>query len=282
MKKILVPVDFSKPSLNALSVACQLAVRANAGIDLLHVNVMASHTMSDPYDDFPAAVAASEAYHKEATERIEVLKATILKEPAYSSLRVEAKVIGGSMIPIIKELVTEDGIDLIVMGTLGASGWKELFLGSNTERVIRHAPCAVLVIPEGIDTLAIKRVMVPSTLQEDQKGVFETVKSWDDLLGFKVEVLYINDPLYALAPGDVQSEKDRLVLGAGLTGVSLHQYGQVLHEEDAIQDFAKKAKADLIVMGTHQRRGLSHLLFGSIVEDTVNHSHVPVLSVPIK
>ncbi len=282
MKKILVPVDFSDASLNALNVACHLAVRTHARLYVLHVNEMAPYIMSVPRYDFPAAAVAAENYNKEADERIQALKSVLLDTAGFGKLHVEVAVKEGLMISVVKETVEKEGVDLIVMSTLGASGWKEVFVGSNTERVIRHASCAVLVIPDGMDDIKIKHVLAPTTLKPDQKGVFETIKAWQDLLDFDVHLLYVNDPLYALAPGDVAAAKDELVERTGLRKTTLHRYGQTLYEEEAILHYAFKEKANLIVMGTHQRRGLSHLLFGSITEDTVNHTHVPVLAVPIE
>ncbi|MDZ4680632.1 MAG: universal stress protein [Saprospiraceae bacterium] len=281
MKKILVPVDFSDASLNALNAACHFAVRTNASLYVLHVNEMVPYILSVPRYDFPAAAVAAEQYNKEADERIQALKSVVLGTAGFGKLKVEVAVKEGLMISVVKETVKKEGVDLLVMSTLGTSGWKEVFVGSNTERVIRHASCAVLVIPDGMDELKIKRVLVPTTLKPDQRGVFETVKTWQDLLDFDVHLLYVNDPLYALAPGDIEMAKDELVAQTGLRKVTLHRYGQTLYEEEAILHYAFKEKANLIMMGTHQRRGLSHLLFGSITEDTVNHTHVPVLAVPI-
>ncbi len=282
MKKILVPVDFSDASLNALNAACHFAVRTNASLYVLHVNEMAPYILSVPRYDFPAAAVAAEQYNKEADERIQAVKSVLLSTPGFGKLNVEVAVKEGLMISVAKETVKKEGIDLIVMSTLGASGWKEVFVGSNTERVIRHASCAVLVIPDGMDELKIKRVLAPTTLKPDQKVVFETLKAWQDLLDFDVHLLYINDPPFALAPGDIETAKDQLVEQTGLRKVVLHRYGQTLYEEEAILHYAFKEKTNLIVMGTHQRRGLSHLLFGSVTEDTVNHTHVPVLAVPIE
>lgn len=282
MKKILVPVDFSDASLNALNVACHLAVRTHARLYVLHVNEMAPYIMSVPRYDFPAAAVAAEHYNKEATERIEALQSVLLTTPGFGKLHVEVAVKEGLIISVITETVKKEGIDLIVMSTLGASGWKEVFVGSNTERVIRHAACATLVIPDSIDELKVKRVLVPTTLKSDQKVVLETVKAWQDLMGFDVHLLYINDPLNTLSPGEIEIAKHELVEESELQKTSLHRYGQTLYEEEAIQHYAYESKADLIVMGTHQRHGLSHILFGSVTEDTVNHAHVPVLAVPVK
>ena len=148
------------------------------------------------------------------------------------------------MIPVLRSVNEEEGIDLIVMSTLGASGWKEVFVGSNTERVIRHATCPVLVIPDGVHELKIRRVLVPSTLKPDQKIVFKTAKVWQDLLGFDVQTLYINDPLNAPTLGSIEAEKNRLVEEASLKHVYLHIYGQTLNEEAAILAYAKEAEAE--------------------------------------
>lgn len=282
MNKILVPIDFSDASINALKLAAQLAVRADASLYLLHINEMAPYVIPVSEYAYTASAAVDvEEYDKAAESRMQNLKAEILGEPRFSKLNIETEVREGLMIPVLRSVNEEEGIDLIVMSTLGASGWKEVFVGSNTERVIRHATCPVLVIPDGVHELKIRRVLVPSTLKPDQKIVFKTAKLWQDLLGFDVQTLYINDPLNAPTLGSIEAEKNRLVEEASLKHVYLHIYGQTLNEEAAILAYAKEAEADLIVMGTHQRHGLSHLMFGSITEDTANHAHVPVLTVPI-
>ena len=281
MKKILVPVDFSDAATNALQVAAQLAVRADASLYLLHVNETAPYIVPVSEYAYTSSTMDVEAYDQEANNRIQNLKAVLLTDPRFSQLTIETVVEEGLMVSVVSRMADLKGIDLIVMGTLGASGWKEALVGSNTERVIRHAACPVLVIPQGVSTLDVKRVLVPSTLKPDQKGVFQVVKAWQDLLGFEVLALYVNDPLYAPTNGSIEAEKKRLTEPAGLGEVYLHLYGPTLNEEMAILEYAAEAEADMIVMSTHQRRGLSHLLFGSITEDTANHAHLPVLAVPI-
>lgn len=281
MKKILVPVDFSEASVNALRVAAQLAVRSDAGMYLLHVNEMAPYVIPVSEYAYTSSAVDVEEYDKEAENRIKNLKADLLNEARFSKLDIETGVREGLMIPVLRSIIEEEGIDLIIMSTLGASGWKEVFIGSNTERVIRHAACPVLVIPDGVSEIKVKKVLVPSTLRPDQKSVFKIAKEWQDLLGFDVQTLYINDPLNAPTLGSIEAEKNRIIEEVGLKHVYLHIYGQTLNEEAAILAYAKEAEADLIIMGTHQRHGLSHMMFGSITEDTANHAHVPVLAVPI-
>lgn len=281
MKKILIPIDFSSAAINALRVGAQLAVRADAGLYLLHVNELFSYM--NPVSDYAYTISPDdiERYDQEATERLQNLSAELLSELRFSKLNIQGALRQGRMIQVVREIAADEKIDLIVMGTLGASGWKEAFLGSNTERVIRHTRCPVLVIPETTIELKFKKVLLPSTLQADQKNVFKIVKAWQDLLDFEVEILYLNDPLKANSRSSIELEANRLIEQAGLQKVTLQLYSQTLNEEGTIRAYSAKSNADLIAMGTHQRLGLSHLLFGSMTENTANHADIPVLAVPL-
>jgi nucleotide-binding universal stress UspA family protein len=281
MKKILVPVDFSDTSIHALHAACQLAIRTGADLFLLNANEMAAYVVPVSEYAYTASALDVAEYNKTANERIQNLKSGLLSDSRFKHLNVITAVREGLMVPVIREVIEEEVIDLIVMGTLGVSGWKELLIGSNTERVIRYAPCPVLVIPKGTDELKINRVVVPTNLKPDQKNAFKMVKKWQEIFGFEVHALYLNDPLGAMTHVDIEAEKNRQMAAAGLRDVYLHLYGMTIDAEDAIRKYAQQVNADMIIMGTHQPRGLSHLLFGSLTEDTANHSPVPVLSVPV-
>ena len=281
MKKILVPVDFSDTSVNALKLACQLAIRADADILILHVNETVPYIIPVSEYAYTASAVNIEEYDQELKHRMQTLKADILKESRFKDLRIETAIEAGLMVPVVKKVAEDECSDLIVMGTMGVSGWKEMLIGSNTERVIRHAPCPVLVIPAGIQELKMDRVLVPTTLKPEQIKVFNTTKTWQDLFGFDVEALYVSDPLNASTRAHVETEKNKIIDATGLRHVYLHLKGEAVKEEDAIRAYADEAEADLIIMGTHQRHGLSHLLFGSLTENTANHTHVPVLAVPV-
>ena len=281
MQKILVPVDFSDTSVNALKLACQLAIRADADILILHVNETVPYIIPVSEYAYTASAVNIEEYDQELKHRMQTLKADILKESRFKDLRIETAIEAGLMVPVVKKVAEDECSDLIVMGTMGVSGWKEMLIGSNTERVIRHAPCPVLVIPAGIQELKMDRVLVPTTLKPEQIKVFNTTKTWQDLFGFDVEALYVSDPLNASTRAHVETEKNKIIDATGLRHVYLHLKGEAVKEEDAIRAYADEAEADLIIMGTHQRHGLSHLLFGSLTENTANHTHVPVLAVPV-
>lgn len=282
MKKILVPVDFSPNSVNALHVAAEIARRSGASLEVLHVNIAAIYAA--PFSEYASVapmVADDEKYDQTAMEGLEKLKDELLADPSFSNLNLQLRVEEGYLHSSVRNVVNEDGVDLVVMGTKGSSGMSEFLLGSNTEKVIRTAPCPVLAVPENIQQFAPKVALLPSTLKTDQGGVFHYLAYWEKMFGFLVKVLYLNNPSGLATDGSAEARKNRMAEAAGLKKTDVIMTTETFFEDNAILGAADQCNAELIVMATHQRQGLSHFLFGSITEDTVNHSHIPVLAVPI-
>jgi nucleotide-binding universal stress UspA family protein len=168
------------------------------------------------------------------------------------------------------------------MGTKGASGATEFFVGSNTEKVIRTAECPVLAVPEGSGNFDLRNVVFATTLRPDQTKAFEYLAGWQTTFPFAVKVIYLNNP--AGFDNNAQIEKSVADFAAKtwLKNITTFVSGNTFNEEASILQFAAEQKADIVAMATHQRKGLSHLLFGSLTEDTVNHSGIPVLCIPMK
>lgn len=281
MKKILVPVDFSPNSKNALRIAAAIANTNKASLELLHTNVAAAYAI--PLSEFVSAsdYAEDQEYDETAAGMLERLKQEVLNDPANAGLTVETRVVEGFLFSCIRNVAEEDGVDLVVMGTKGASGVSEFLVGSNTEKVIRVAPCPVLAVPESTQEFKLKTVLLPSTLKDDQNGIFRLVAEWQKLFGFNVKVLYLNNPSGFPTDGSAEARKNRMAEAAGLVKTEVIMSMGSFFEDSTILSVADQYDVDLIAMATHQRHGLSHMLFGSITEDTVNHSDIPVLAVPV-
>jgi nucleotide-binding universal stress UspA family protein len=282
MKKILVPIDFSQNAKNAFWVAAEVAHRSGAVLELLHVNLASIY--SAPLSEYVAVTSYAvddDKYDESATIQLEKLKMELLADSRYASLAVNIRVEDGYLHRSVRKVVNEDNVDLVVMGTKGSSGISEFLVGSNTEKVIRTAPCPVLAVPENIGKFSPKIVLLPSTLKNDQKGVFFYLAKWEKMFGFLVKVLYLNNPSSLPTDGSAESRKNRLAEAAGLEKTDVIMTTESFFEDTSILSTSDQCNADMIVMATHQRQGLSHLLFGSITEDTVNHSHIPVLAVPV-
>ena len=142
IKRILVPTDFSPASDLAVDYAIGMVSRYGGTIDLLHV-----------FDDLSVAHAFSEALAgdwrvmrdrliDEAEQRLAAVKAMC----AAAQVEASSHLLIGPAARLIGERATSSGADLIVMGTHGRSGFAHLILGSVAERVLRTAPCPVLVV----------------------------------------------------------------------------------------------------------------------------------------
>ncbi len=140
LKQILVPVDFSEPSEQALRYAVRFAEQLGAELTLLHIVQPAVAPYPDiaPYPDY------TEEGLKNAKEALQ----TIAARPLLKAATVHAVVCTGLAAHEIVEAARELDADLIVIATHGYTGWKHFCIGSTTERVVRTAPCPVFVVRE--------------------------------------------------------------------------------------------------------------------------------------
>jgi nucleotide-binding universal stress UspA family protein len=281
MKKILVPTDFSNNSRHALGVAAFIALKTGAKIDIMHSNTIMAYAPPLPeYAIFDQPDMTQ--YYETAADELYEMKREIVENPAFNSLHIETRIEEGFLYTTLKRVVEEDKIDLIIMGTKGATGATEFFVGSNTEKVIRTAECPVLAVPEGSGDFDIRTIVFATTLRPDQAAAFEYLAEWQKIFSFHVKVIYLNNPAGFDNNAQIEKSVDTFAAKAWLKNVSTFVSGNTFNEEASILQFAGEQKADIVAMATHQRKGLSHLLFGSLTEDTVNHSTIPVLCIPAK
>ncbi|MDB6064697.1 MAG: putative universal stress protein [Pedosphaera sp.] len=140
LKKILVPVDFSEPSRKALHYAISLAKPFKAEILLVHV---VESVLPPPDAVIVESAALAAALNKEAAKRL-----SEWRKKAASLAPVREILLTGAPYREIVDFADQSKADLIVLGTHGRTGLTRLLIGSTAERVMRHAPCPVLVVRE--------------------------------------------------------------------------------------------------------------------------------------
>ena len=145
VKKILAPIDFSEHSMDAMRAAMELAKDLGAEVHLMHV--IAPHHHFIP---LPLATSAEESRElvREAAmiEQAEQELARIKKDDFGDSKNVSTFAIVGHPVQKLADYAKEQSIDLIVMSTHGRSSVEHMLLGGTTEKLVRSAPCSVLVI----------------------------------------------------------------------------------------------------------------------------------------
>jgi nucleotide-binding universal stress UspA family protein len=278
MKKILVPVDFSQQSQDALDVAHQLAKKLKAHLQLVHV-------LEIPLPDDEVPVSRIEVLPMEYMRRakegaIEQLEA-LVKQQHISDVKIDYQVQSGNPYrSIIRELV-KNPVDLIVMGSKGASGDKEVWVGSNAERMVRLAHCPVLVVKEKFPVDRIKNIVFATALREYEPEALHELKELQKAFGAHLHLLRVNTIGNFMEDPFVKERLRELADTHQLKNYTIRTYSDI-EEEDGIIHYAEEVKADMIAMTTRGRRGLMHLLSGSKAEDVTNHTRLPVWTMNLR
>ncbi len=277
MKRIIVPIDFSEHSEFALKAAAKLAKKNNAELLVLHMLEM-SDIMLNATDGLQNQKAAF--FFKLAEQKFnDFLDKDYLKEVKVTPIVKHFKVFSE-----VNDVALKHDADLIVMGSHGASGVKEFFIGSNTERVVRNADIPVLVVKNDLNQIDFQDVVFACDFSEDSiKAYLNAIKLFDKM-GSKVSLVYVNLPNDRFKNS---LEIERLVVNfftkadRSLDKMKDVHYVSDYTVEDGILNFSIKMGADLIAVPTHGRKGLSHFFQGSVGEDVANHSTLPVITFKI-
>ncbi|WP_430410348.1 universal stress protein [Kordia sp.] len=273
MKKILLPTDFSEQATYALKVAASLAKQNNAEIHLMHMLELPSHLLSG---DTNLNVPEQLLFMKIANERFEKTM-----EKAYmKDINVHVTVESQKAFDGITEAINQYDIDLVVMGSSGASGLKEMFIGSNTEKVVRTSDAPVLVIKNDIENFNVDSFVFASNFSDDQKLVFEQALDFANSFNAKLYLLYVNTPNRFVSTAKAEKKMNDFIADFEIPNFEKHIYNDDTIEH-GILNFSKSIDADLIGMSTHGRQGLAHFFNGSISEDLVNHAMRPVITFKI-
>lgn len=272
IKKILVPTDFSKQAESALKVAAQLAKKNNAQIYLLHIIELPVHLvdlMASPNPAAPEAIFFMKETHKKFEE--------LMASPYLSGIEVFETVSFEDILKGVLETCEKNDIDFIIMGSHGSSGFEELFIGSNAEKVVRSAKQPVLVIKDDCDIFNVNDFVYATNFDDEDKPSIQSAADFAKLINAKLHLLWINTASSFRTSTETKTKMNATLEGLSLDEPALHIYNDI-NVEKGILNFSESKKAGLIGISTHGRKGLSHFINGSLSEDVVNHAKRPVLT----
>lgn len=274
MNRILVPTDFSEQATNALKVAAMLAKKYDADIYLLHMMEIPMQHI-DPgavKSDIPETLFFMKLAHKKFED--------LLDSDFLEGITVHETVKADITFNEIKDACKEFNIDLIVMGSHGASGLKEMFIGSNAEKVVRSSDVPVLVIKNHHESFDIKNFVFASDFKNDNRETYKQAVKFAQLFGAKIHLLLVNT-----ANNFITTYESRTLIDDFISGQTFENYTvNVLNDtsvEEGILNFSAEIDADLIGISTHGRQGIAHFFNSSISEDLVNHAKQPVITFKI-
>lgn len=274
MKRILVPTDFSEQAENALKVAAMLAKSHDAQIYLLHMMEIPMQQI-DPinaHSDVPEALFFMKLAHKKFDDLMasDFLKGITVHETLKADITFNE----------IKEACAEYDIDIIVMGSHGATGLMEMFVGSNAEKVVRTSEVPVLVIKNEHKSFEISDFVFASDFKNDNKETYKQAIKFAESIGAKIHLLMVNTASHFITTTEANNRINDFISGQTFDNYTVNVYNDISVEQ-GILNFSKDINADLIGISTHGRQGIAHFFNGSISEDLVNHAKRPVITFKI-
>ncbi|WNH11043.1 universal stress protein [Thalassobellus suaedae] len=174
----------------------------------------------------------------------------------------------------------KQNIDLIIMGSNGVSNFKEILIGSNTEKVVRTSTNPVLVIKKEHENFKIKDFVFASDFKDENKTSYKVAIQFAEILKAKLHLLMVNTPNKFITSSKAKNRMEKFASSFDFTKYSINIYND-LSIETGIMNFSESIKVDLIGMSTHGRQGISHFFNGSISEDLVNHAKRPIITFKI-
>lgn len=273
MENIVVPVDFSTQSEYAFKVAASIAKKHGATLYALHMLELNE-----------ALISSNEGVQMQHTVFLIKLAEKRLQEfldkPYLKDVKLVPVIKHFKVFSEISNVAKEHNADLIVMGSHGSEGLKEIFVGSNTQKVVRHSDIPVLVVKEEIDDFNPRQMVFACDLKEENIHAFQRAKYIAEIFSAELRLVYVNTPGDAfLSTSEIQ---EKIVTFCDKVGFELliaiyNDYSV----ESGVLNFGTESGADIIGIPTHGRKGISHFFLGSIGEDVANHSTLPVVTFKI-
>lgn len=299
IRNILVPIDFSPMSIEAIESAKQLASRFGAAVHLVHARDFfypATFAPATPILPYPVF-----SYDKESEKAARKKLISIATDCGLSPVTTHV-LVGSPAFDEICRFAKDLPADLIVMPTHGRTGLKHVFLGSTAERIVQHSPCPVLVSRElksrskNGARASINTILVPVDYSKCSFVGLRYAIDFAKKVGARLIVLHVVDlgpqlmtdgygvydlqPYKQAAARAAEPRMRKFLRGVKFGSVPFQTLAAAGFCPEGIYRAAKNEKVDLIILSTHGRTGLKHILIGSVAERTARLASCPVLVVP--
>lgn len=301
MERILVPTDFSIHSEDALRAALSLKKEFGAEVTVIHVFDI-SEMLGLGWTVYGESLEAEVVARMEEDSR-KALAQFVMKMGAGEG-ELRTLVARGRPFVEVVRLARSENVDLVVMGTHGRKGIEHLLLGSNAEKVVRKAPCSVLTVRhrEGQRELSFPAgtILVPTDFSLTSERAMSMAIRLAQRNSSRIVLLHVFADLKVreaiqwteyLPTGQTELELEEGIMNRAQEEldafVSKFPVGEIKVDKKVLSEVphrgivetAEQENVDLIVMGTHGRSGLNHLIMGSVAEKVVRASPSPVLTV---
>ncbi|KEO75380.1 universal stress protein [Anditalea andensis] len=265
--KILVPTDLSENADNALGFAQQLIIQTGGEIILLF-------TYYAVYDFAAQATRIIGQIEKDAKKALK----NIIKNNNPDNLHMDYRIVQGTVDNAVKAAVDGMGIDLVIMGTQGASGLKKALLGSNTADVIKEATVPVLAIPSGAKLEKVKKIAVAVELKKEDLQTLLHLMELTAVWNLPYKIIHVQKEGRSDTEINFETLQRNILKEYPLVDINFLSY-----ESDGInkglENYLKENPDALLVMFSKTRSFFEQLLESSRSVEMAYHTHVPLLVV---
>lgn len=279
MKNILLLTDFSNNAWNAIFAALKM-----------HEHMVCNFWLLNTYEPSFANILGAKS-----KERLGVIYDSLAKNSSIELDKIlqyleinhtnknhtfEKRSVSNDIVNAVKEICNEKDIDLIVMGTKGATGAKEIFMGSNTVELIKMIDnCPIFAVPSKHDFKDLSKILLPteftrSYTKHELNPLIELATSW------KSEILIIHIAQEFLLNEEQLANKKVLIKRLGKVEHSFHNVEMQANVADSISTFAKESRADIIVLINYKHTFIEKLTREAVVKKVGFHTQIPLLVLP--
>ncbi|NCT18995.1 MAG: hypothetical protein AUK33_09020 [Flavobacteriaceae bacterium CG2_30_34_30] len=272
INKILLLTDFSEVSENATSYAMLIAAKTKANVHILHV-------LNTPVDWVKISLE-NEKLYPETKAEIGMAKFNLTElTRKFNSQGIEAQqsLVFNLGVENIAGHIKNKEFDLLIMGSHGTKGIKEVTIGSNAQKIVRRVPIPTLVVKNKHRSNTIKNIVFASTFEEDQKNAFKQIAAFSEQIDATLHLLFINTPYHFVENFEIE-ERLKSFCNICLKPCIKHVYN-ALNEERGVKYFIKNNEIDLFSIATTAKSGFVQLFTPSLTESLINHLDIPVLSI---
>jgi len=277
MKRILIPVDFSKDSVNAVKYGISMANKLEADVRLIHVKTG---------DNYAPEFAGNEMMFR-INDQLEIWMKELLdavKSTYYVNRgKIDWKIRKGNVVNEITNQAKYDDTSLIVVASHGISGFQDKLIGSNAYRLVANSPCPVIVVRHGVEYEAdISRIVVPVDFEKECSKKVPVVAGLANVYKAKINLVGLRDSSFShvlvriktqmnLIERFISNHADLEIEKSVLSGRNLSRQ---------LREYAEEIDADLIAIRIHHSTNPFSNIFRPFANDMVNYSSIPVLVIP--
>ena len=276
MKTILFPTDFSKNANDALNYAVEVAVLFHAELILFN-----SYPIPVYMSDIPVDAVMNHAIKTDSENKLKELSIEIKK--THPELKISCASNWGFASDEIVTAASDLCADIIIMGTKGASGFKKIFMGSNTASVISKAHCPVLAIPDGLNFKPATNIAFASDCMEDELPAINRMFEWIEKFNSKLTLIHIEDGILSHNFEDTVVSRFKEKVDE-LYRIKNVEYNCIDAPDfvNGINEFLIEGSFDLLAMAHHSRNFIEQLLNPSHAAKLAYHLVVPLLMIPVE